>query len=252
MNRLESKKHSPAQVFAQFTSASESEGIPGAKTNCKHEGKYASDNRREIQITESGEVSLPPDKARVSIVCSNAKESVEEVKTSVNRRVDYVLQTLKSYHIKDFTIHKSLQRVEKLYQMEVEVVVEFSDFSKCEQVCNLLVEKLDETVKVSRPFLYHTPSKLDSLRRQACVCAVRNAKNKALEVVQMFNQSLGPPILIREEHYDESVGTSTEHADKTEDQLTFQQKVAAGTVTVNVRIFVIFEIKEKAKAQKRK
>ena len=82
----------------------------------------------------------------------------------MNRRVDYVLQTLKSYHIKDFTIHKSLQRVEKLYQMEVEVVVEFSDFSKCEQVCNLLVEKLDETVKVSRPFLYHTPSKLDSLR----------------------------------------------------------------------------------------
>ena len=92
------------------------------------------------------------------------QESVEEVKTSVNRRVDYVLQTLKSYHIKDFTIHKSLQRVEKLYQMEVEVVVEFSDFSKCEQVCNLLVEKLDETVKVLRPFLYHTPSKLDSLR----------------------------------------------------------------------------------------
>ena len=75
MNRLESKKHSPAQVFAQFTSTSEREGIPGAKTNCKHEGEYASDNRREIQITESGEVSLPPDKARVSIVCSNAKVS---------------------------------------------------------------------------------------------------------------------------------------------------------------------------------
>ena len=75
MNRLESKKHSPAQVFAQFTSTSEREGIPGAKTNCKHEGEYPSDNRREIQITESGEVSLPPDKARVSIVCSNAKVS---------------------------------------------------------------------------------------------------------------------------------------------------------------------------------
>lgn len=82
----------------------------------------------------------------------------------MNRRVDYVLQTLKSYHIKDFKIHKSLNRVKKLYQMEVEVVVEFSDFSKCEQVCNLLVEKLDETVKVSSAVLYHTPSKLDSLR----------------------------------------------------------------------------------------
>lgn len=91
-------------------------------------------------------------------------------------------------------------------------------------------------------------------RRQACVCAVRNAKNKALDVVQMFNQSLGPPVLIREEHYDEFVGNNTElsHGDKAEEQLTFQQKVAIATVTVNVKIFVIFEIREKAKARKRK
>ncbi|XP_078355209.1 LOW QUALITY PROTEIN: interleukin-1 receptor-associated kinase 1-binding protein 1-like, partial [Oculina patagonica] len=183
-------------------------------------------------------------------------ESVEEVKTSVNRRVDYVLQTLKSNHVKDFTIHKTLNQIEKLYQMEIEVVVEFQDFSKCEQVCNLLAEKLDETVRVSSPVLYHTASKLDSLKgiRQACVCAVRNAKNKALEVVQMFNQCLGPPVLIREEHYEEFVGNHTEpsRGDNAEEQLTFQQKVAITTVTVIVKIFVIFEIREKAKVRKRK
>ena len=75
-----------------------------------------------------------------------------------------MLQTLKSHHVKDFTIHKTLNRIEKLYKMEVEVVVEFHDFSKCERVCNLLVEKLDETVRVSSPVLYHTANKLDSLR----------------------------------------------------------------------------------------
>lgn len=250
MSRFESKKHNPAQVFAQFTSSGENERANEGKTETKHEGAF--ENRREIQITETGEVSLLPDKAKVSIVCSNTKESVEEVKTSVNRRVDYVLQTLKSHRIKDFQIHKTLNRTEKLYQMEVEIVVEFSDFSKCEQVCNLLVEKLDETVRVSRPVLYHTASKLDSLRRQACVCAVRNAKNKALEVVQMFNQCLGPPVLIREEHYEEFVGNHTEHGDKAEGELTFQQKVAIATVTVIVKIFVIFEIREKSKARKRK
>ena len=91
-------------------------------------------------------------------------------------------------------------------------------------------------------------------RRQACVCAVRNAKNKALEVVQMFNQSLGPPVLIREEHFDEYVGANMEtiHGDRTEAQLTFEQKVALATVTVNVKIFIVFEIREKAKAHKRK
>ena len=73
MSRLASKKHSPAQVFAQFTSPGENQDTSVSKTECKHEG--ASDNRREIQITESGEVSLPPDKARVSIVCTSAKVS---------------------------------------------------------------------------------------------------------------------------------------------------------------------------------
>ena len=73
MNRFESKKHTPAQVFAQFTSAGENERANETKTECKHEGAF--ENRREIQITETGEVSLPPDKAKVSIVCSNAKVS---------------------------------------------------------------------------------------------------------------------------------------------------------------------------------
>ena len=74
MSRLESKKYSPAQVFAQFTSAGENERAnEGKLTETKHEGAF--ENRREIQVTETGEVSLPPDKAKVSIVCSNTKVS---------------------------------------------------------------------------------------------------------------------------------------------------------------------------------
>jgi len=73
MSRFESKKHSPAQVFAQFTSSGEMEGDHGGKSECKHEGTF--ENSRQIQITEAGEASLPPDKAKVSIVCSNTKVS---------------------------------------------------------------------------------------------------------------------------------------------------------------------------------
>lgn len=70
----------------------------------------------------------------------------------------------------------------------------------------------------------------------------------------MFNQCLGSPVLIREEHYEEFMGNHAEplHGDKTEEELTFQQKVAIATVTVIVKIFVTFEIREKAKARKRK
>lgn len=36
------------------------------------------------------------------------------------------------------------------------------------------------------------------------------------------------------------------------EQLTFQEKVAIATVTVTVKIFAIFEIREKMKAHKQK
>lgn len=69
----------------------------------------------------------------------------------------------------------------------------------------------------------------------------------------MFNQSLGPPIFIREEQYNEYVGSNAEtiNGDRTEEQMTFQQKVTIATVTVSVKIFIVFEIKEKAKTRKR-
>ena len=69
----------------------------------------------------------------------------------------------------------------------------------------------------------------------------------------MFNQSLGPPIFIREEQYNEYVGTNSEiiNSDRTEEQMTFQQRVTIATMTVSVKIFIIFEIKEKAKTRKR-
>ena len=83
---------------------------------------------------------------------------------------------------------------------------------------------------------------------------MRNAKNKAADVVQMFNQVLGSPLVIREEQHDEFFGTSADlsHDQNQEAQETFQQRVAMATVTVTVKVFVIFEIKEKARMRKKK
>ena len=51
MSRFESKKHSPAKVFAQFSSPGENEVANQAKT----EPEGAFENKREIQMTETGE-----------------------------------------------------------------------------------------------------------------------------------------------------------------------------------------------------
>ena len=91
---------------------------------------------------------------------------MEDVKNSVNRRVDYIIQTLKTHHVKDnhFTMHRNLQRLEAGYQLYVELVVDFHDFVQCEKVCNLLTEKLDNTVHITSPVFHHSAGKVEALR----------------------------------------------------------------------------------------
>ena len=47
---------------------------------------------REIQVGAVGEQRLNPDQVKIVVVIANQKESVEEVKSSVTRREEYVLQ----------------------------------------------------------------------------------------------------------------------------------------------------------------
>ena len=84
----------------------------------------------------------------------------------MQRRTDYILQTLRNNAVKEshFSVHKNLERIDDNFQMSVEVCVEFRDFKVCENVCNFLIEKLDESVVVSKPIFCHSPGKLDSVR----------------------------------------------------------------------------------------
>jgi uncharacterized protein YggE len=89
------------------------------------------------------------------------------------------------------------------------------------------------------------------------VSAVKNARNKALQVVQMFNQILGPPITIKEDRYEEYVGPVSNHMHSDNDKQdghvqSYSDKITMATVTVCVKVFVVFEIKEKAKIHRRK
>ena len=64
----------------------------------------------------------------------------------------------------DIHVTKVLQRQDGLYVMDTEVVVHFIDFNKCQSISNFLVEKLDESVKVTVPEFYHSPQRLENLR----------------------------------------------------------------------------------------
>ncbi|XP_063079503.1 interleukin-1 receptor-associated kinase 1-binding protein 1 homolog [Engraulis encrasicolus] len=202
---------------------------------------------REVQVTGNAELSSPPDRAAVSISVSSSKDCVNDVKNSVSRRVEYILQTLRQHDVKevDTVVTKDMQRLDDLYIMEADVRVVFSDFDKMQRVRAVLLEKLDKSVCVGAPQFTHSPECLSIMRRRVCVAAVENARLKASEVCGSLGQALGRPLLVREEECREWSGGGGDAAP------TLHQRTGLVTLTVSARVFVTFELRPKDRCRKK-
>lgn len=55
---------------------------------------------RQIIVTGVGELVLPPDRYSLTIRCKSSKDSLQDAKESVKKRIDYILQTLKNNSLK--------------------------------------------------------------------------------------------------------------------------------------------------------
>lgn len=52
-----------------------------------------------VTVNGTGEIKLPPNEIKLTIVISSCKPNIEEAKASVHRRYEYVYQTLRKYKI---------------------------------------------------------------------------------------------------------------------------------------------------------
>ncbi|XP_064595138.1 interleukin-1 receptor-associated kinase 1-binding protein 1-like [Liolophura sinensis] len=241
----------PSKVFAELIKSSNSSPPKAKRAHLDGQAGLASgiSKEREIQVWATGEMSLKPDRCRLCIKVTSTKDSIDEAKTSVSRRVDYVFQTLHNHGVKesDLQEYKTTQRVESAYKVNVELHVQFSDFQKCQSVSNLLVEKLDETVHVGLPEFYHTAQSLENLRRQASVLAIHNAKQKAQEIACLVHQAVGRPTVIQEEEVKEWEGGSDDIDNL--NSTSIQQRISSKTVSVSCKVFVSFDLKPKVKTK---
>ncbi|KAM6954392.1 interleukin-1 receptor-associated kinase 1-binding protein 1 homolog [Aplochiton taeniatus] len=205
---------------------------------------------RQIQVAGIAEVSCQADLATVCISVSSNKESVNDVTNSISRRLEYILQTVRQHDVKDenTTVLKQLQRVDELYHMEVEVKVIFSDLVRMERLCNVLLEKLDRSVCVGTPQFYHSPECLSQQRRRACVSAVENARAKASDVSSLLGQSLGHPLLVKEEEARE--WTSEERGEEGPN-VTHRRPPHRPTITALSRVSVSFSLRPRERTRKK-
>ncbi|XP_006214409.4 interleukin-1 receptor-associated kinase 1-binding protein 1 [Vicugna pacos] len=213
----------------------------------------AQTSSREVHVSGTAEVSASPDRAQVAVRVSSTKEAAAEAKKSVCRRLDYITQTLQQQGVQseNVTVTKDFKRVESAYHMEAEVCITFTEFGKMQNICNFLVEKLDSSVVISQPQFYHTPGSVENLRRQACLVAVENAWRKAQGVCNLVGQTLGKPLLIKEEETKEWEGQIDDHqSPRLSSSPTVQQKIKSATIHAASRVFVTFEVKGKEKKKK--
>ncbi|KAL4838149.1 hypothetical protein H8958_022344 [Nasalis larvatus] len=208
---------------------------------------------REVHVSGTSELSGGPDRAQVVMRVSSTKEAAAEAKKSVCRRLDYITQSLQQQGVQaeNITVTKDFRRVENAYHMEAEVCITFTEFGKMQNICNFLVEKLDSSVVISPPQFYHTPGSVENLRRQACLVAVENAWRKAQEVCNLVGQTLGKPLLIKEEETKEWEGQIDDHqSSRLSSSLTVQQKIKSATIHTASKVFITFEVKGKEKRKK--
>lgn len=214
---------------------------------------------RTIDVWATGLITLKPDRAMVNITVSTSqgKETASDAKNSVTRRSDYVIQTLHTHNVKegDVTKTSSLTKSDGLFYMVTELSVVFVDFTKCQNVCNFLVEKLDDSVHISQPHFFHGIQSLDAVRRQACLLSTQNAHQKALDISRFLHQTLGRPVVIREAETKEWEGPSLQQDSSSSDRhgpQTFQQRLTNATFHVRTKVFASFEIHTRDKAKELK
>ncbi|XP_074676882.1 interleukin-1 receptor-associated kinase 1-binding protein 1 isoform X2 [Strix aluco] len=211
----------PARVFAELVPVQAPTPTPAPAGRCSPPAPPG----REVHVSGSAELSAGPDRARVSLRLGSRKGAAGAARSSVARRLEYIAQSAR--------------------QRGVPVCIVFSDFGKMQNVCNLLIEKLGTSVTISPPHFYHTPEAIDTLRRQVCVAAVGNTQQKAQEVCRLFGQSLGKPLLIREEETKEWGGHIDSPLLNSPESLTLQERIQNATAYASCRVFAVFEIKGK-------
>eukprot|EP00064_Thunnus_orientalis_P012346 superscaffoldBa00001883_g12381 len=227
----------PSRVFAAIVPAAGREftgSEKGQELEVRAVNRQSSGNRvREVQVTGTAEVCCPADRVSVRVSVGNSKESVNEVTNSVSRRLEYILQALRQHGVKD---------------EDATVTVTFSDFEKMERICSVLLEKLDKSVCVGTPQFYHSAECLSQLRRRVCVSAVENAQQKASEVSQLLGQSLGPPLLVREEDTREWRNEDEEDGGRRGQGATpLPQLPRTPTITASSRVSVSFSLRDKSR-----
>lgn len=206
---------------------------------------------RQIQVAGVGEVAVALDRFSLTIKVTSKKDTPQDAKNSVTRRLDYIKQTLSNHNVQESEIqlYKHMYRMETMVHLNAELKVQFSDLQRCQAVSNLLVEKLDSTVSVSLPECSHSKNSLQLARKKSSLLAIHNAKEKAKEMARFVHLTVGRPLNISETETKEWESGQCEEAVDPDEFMVMQNKLERATINVRSQVTMCFELNPKGKAK---
>lgn len=224
----------PAEVFASLEKRPEG----------RVEGKSSGPCSRTIAVSGMAEIEVPPDRIVLSVSVLSSKNGVEEARSSVKRRRDYIRQVLRNHGMRENTYDTSTSvwKDSTAWNVRTEFTVTFADAAVCERVENVLTEKLQTGVIVSRPVFRHTQQCIEAGRQQTCLLAVQNAKSKASLIARALKEEVGRTISVCEESMDEYQREET--ALSTADfRITTQSQMKMAARSLQATVNIVFELK---------
>jgi uncharacterized protein YggE len=199
-------------------------------------------DKRSITVSGTGEIEIPPDRIYLSVSVVSSKNSVEEARSSVQRRCDYIRQVLRNHGFRENTYETStgVKRDPRAWTIRTEFSLTFMDAAVCEKIENTLTEKLQTGVVVSNPSFSHSQQCIQSGQQQVCLQAVQNARSKAVLIARALKEEVGQAISVHEESMEEF---QREENGRESHQVNTQRQMKMFTRVFQATVNIVFELK---------
>ena len=232
-NMAASSPFRPAEIFASL------ENRPPYPV----EKRSSVSDRRTITVSGTGEIEITPDRILLSVSVLSSKNSVEEARSSVKRRCDYIRQVLRNHGFRENTYETStgVWRDSDIWNIRTEFSVTLMDAAACEKIKNILTEKLQTGVSISHPLFSHSQQSIQSGQQQVCLQAVQNARSKAVLIARALKEEVGRTISVHEESMEEF--QREENVVSTSHQVTTQRQMKMSTRVLQATVNIVFELK---------
>jgi len=171
------------------------------------EGLVSEGPARLIAVLGKSQVELEPNRALLSLEVRQSRKTLEEARAGVGSSLKVLVGTLNQNGITDKNIEKTQiwqgpdhqwennQQVLKGYHASVQLTVTLDDLSRLATLVDALASQKDTTLQNTA----FTRSDMETLQSEQRKLALLNAKQKATEMLAVYQEKLGPVLTIREE-----------------------------------------------------